>query len=53
MKIYYWESANDYGEYKAASDEVALKLMHENTILLYRESDTTDGMLFVILYEKE
>lgn len=49
--IYYWETENANGRLRASSDEEALDNKPENCWVLYKESDTEDGLPFIILYE--
>lgn len=57
MTTYYWEKPfgcrPDHGQFEAYHDQEALEKRPGKAILLYRESDTEDGMPFVILYEKK
>jgi hypothetical protein len=58
MRYYYYEQEVGYGEFKSVNDNEAKKRIPEfnskkNPLLvLYRESDTLDGLPFVILYKK-
>ena len=45
MTIYYTEYPT--GEFEAASDEEALK--YSEAALVYKESDTPDGLPFIVL----
>ena len=49
--LYYWETENSHGQYRAENDEKALEKMPKNCWILYKESDTKDGQPFIILYE--
>jgi hypothetical protein len=58
MRYYYYEQEVGYGEFKSNSDNEAKNRIHEfnskenSLLVLYRESDTLDGLPFVILYKK-
>ena len=55
MKTYYYEvkDKDTGGEFKAPNDQTALEESKKinNLELLYRESDSPDGLPFVILFE--
>jgi hypothetical protein len=48
-QTYYYETNNGQGEFKAQSNEEALKLMPPDTTCLYTESDTRNGLPFIIV----
>lgn len=54
MKTYYWEGpvdSPDCGRFGAKNDAEALAKMPKDSICLYRESNTKDGLPFVFLYD--
>jgi hypothetical protein len=54
LTTYYVETEGQYcGELLlAANDEDALLKMPKDTICLYKESDTPDGLPFIFIYER-
>lgn len=57
MKRYYWESKTAYGSFNEEDDEAAVKSALKDIPgeirTVYRESDSKDGLPFVILYDKK
>lgn len=51
MPLYYYERPYGNGSFEADNDEEAIKSMPRDTLILYKESDTKDGMPFIIVYE--
>ncbi len=55
--IYYYEYPVghhlDRGQLQAESDEEALKKMPKAVYYMYRESDTSDGLPFVVVYDRD
>lgn len=49
--VYYWETINSSGQFRAGSDQEALKKMPSDCLALYRESDTEDGLPFIMVHE--
>ena len=52
-QTYYYEKSDGSGAFNAQSNEEALKLMPLDTIYLYTESDTRNGLPFRTVYNKE
>lgn len=52
QRYYYWESEDNHGAFQAPSDEVALERWQSDWWVLYRESDTDDGVPFLYLKEQ-
>lgn len=55
LTTYYWEADGlASGRFQALNDAHALRLASErkDLLCLYKESDTADGLPFIILYEK-
>jgi hypothetical protein len=54
MKTYYWESDNNdnRGQFQADTDQEAIEEMPKNTLILYKESDTVDGIPFIVVFYK-
>jgi hypothetical protein len=51
MITYYWEGKAFHrcGKFEATNDEEALSKTPPDTVLLYKESDTEDGLPFITL----
>lgn len=51
MRMYYWETKSENGKFEADSEEAAIELTAKivGLILLYRWSDTPDGLPIVVL----
>lgn len=53
QEIYYWETEINHGCFKESSDDSAVNCMPKSTVLLYKESNTKDGLPFIIIYRKQ
>jgi hypothetical protein len=54
MTIYYWETTTGHGKKKFENDEVAIRWFEQfanKRLVLYKESETKDGLPFIILQE--
>jgi hypothetical protein len=49
--LYYWETENSHGQYRAKNDRKALAKIPKKSWVLYKESDTPTGLPFIILYD--
>ena len=49
MTTYFWETERGCGEFLATTDDEARKRKPAGCLILYKESDTPDGMPFIIL----
>lgn len=49
---YFWESADEYGEFEAESDEEAMKMVDmDKVIVMYKESNTKNGTPYIMIKE--
>lgn len=52
MTTYYWESDNNSGKFDANNDVEAISKIRQEWIVVYKESDSTDGQPFIVIHEK-
>ena len=53
MTTYYFERLRGCGRFSAKSDEEAKEQMPKDCILLYKESETTDGLPFIVVHDSK